>query len=150
MITLKNTFFFLLILFLSTVVLDGCKKSVEPEEDHAEAEGLVLRMNGVDIVTVREGQVTGEITVKAGTETDHINVFFLDEHGDRFQPDDPEKDLDWGIADATVADIERDAGEKWEIHVKGLKAGDTTVEIRLLHAGHADFRTPPIPIRVTP
>ncbi len=134
----------------SLLVLSSCKDNpVEEDDDHAEAEGLVLRSSGVDVVTVREGRVTGEITVRVNTSTDHLTVYFLDHNGNRFQPTEADKDLRWVIADTTVAQIEREAGEKWDIHVHGKKVGQTNVELQLLHAGHVDFRTPPIPIRVT-
>jgi hypothetical protein len=130
--------------------LGGCKDNpVEPDETHAEAEGLVLRMNGVDIVIVREGTVTGHISVPNGTETDHIDVYFLDHADTRFRPEGSEYDLGWSIADTSVAAIERDPGEKWGIHVIGKAVQTTSVEIRLLHHDHADFRTPSIPIHVT-
>jgi hypothetical protein len=129
----------------------ACKKNpVNPDDDHADAEGLVLRMNGVDIVTVKEGQVSGSISVKVGEETDHIAVYFLDDHNDRFQPTGKDYSLGWALGDETVAGVYRDPGEEWEIHIVGKKVGQTTIEIRLLHVGHVDFRTPPIPINVTP
>lgn len=138
---------FLMILLFT---LGGCKDNpVEPEEGHAEAEGLVLRMNGVDIVTVREGVVTGQVTVVNGTETDHIDVYFLDHNGTRFRPEGDDHDLGWAIADTSVAGIERDPGEKWGIHVIGKSVQSTTVELRILHHDHIDFRTPAITIQVT-
>ncbi len=143
----------ILILILALLVgsLAACKKNpVEPDDDHAEAEGLVLRMNGVDIVTVKEGRVTGGISVKVGTETDHIEVYFLEHDGDRFQPTGNDFSLGWAMADATVAEVELEAGKKWDIHIQGKKVGQTTLELRLLHVGHVDFRTPPIPVTVTP
>ncbi|MBM4159851.1 MAG: hypothetical protein FJ217_02000 [Ignavibacteria bacterium] len=148
--SLKNYSFAFFTTLLAIFVINGCQKSVEPDPDHAEAEGLVLRMNGVDFVTVKEGKVTGKITVKVGTETDHIDIYFLDAGGNRFRPEGSEFDLGWEFADASIAEVERDEGAKWEMHVLGKKIGDTTIELRILHAGHVDFRTPPIPVTVTP
>lgn len=146
---LKNRYSVFLAMVLAIFVIAGCKKSVEPDHEHAEAEGLVLRMNGVDFVSVKEGKVTGQITVKVGTETDHIDIHFLEPDGDRFQPEGSEYELGWEFADASIAEVERHEGAKWEMHVHGKKTGTTTLELRILHAGHVDFRTPPIPVVVT-
>ena len=145
----RNTLILILALLVGS--LAACKKNpVEPDDDHAEAEGPVLRMNGVDIVTVKEARVTGGIRVKVGTETDHIEVYFLNHDGNRFQPTSKDFALGWAMADETVAGVELEAGKKWDIHIHGKKVGQTTLELRLLHVGHVDFRTPPIPVTVNP
>jgi hypothetical protein len=139
-----------LIFVLLVVSLAACKNPVERDDDHAEAEGLVLRMNGVDIVTVKEGRVTGGISVKVETETDHIEIYFLNPHGERFKPTGDSYSLGWAMTDQTIADVKQEPGKKWEIHIRGKKVGQTMLELRLLHAGHVDFRTPQIPVTVTP
>jgi hypothetical protein len=118
-------------------------------DDHEEAEGLVISRGSNDLVTVSEGTVTGSLSVKADQRTENLTIWFLDADGDRFQPDDTTKTLEFTVAKSDIAEIEREAG-RWTFQLKGKSAGSTTLEVRLMHAGHPDFRTPAIPVTVTP
>ena len=145
---LSTVVFFSLLCSLTLLSCDD--NPVEDDDhDHAPAEGLVLEMNGTALVTVHEGQVTGTITVAAGEKTDHITVEFTDHDGQHIHTDElgSEFSLGWTIADEAVAEFEHEG--RWGLHIHGLTAGNTTLEIRLNHGEHADFRTPAIPIQVT-
>ena len=37
---------------------------------------------------------------------------------------------------------------KFEFQLRGLKVGETTIELQVTHDDHVDFRTIPIPVRV--
>ena len=67
----------------------GCSEDnpVEPTETHNEAEGLILRTDGQDLVIVKEGTVkSGQITVNVDSQTPTIKAVFLDEDDDEFEP----------------------------------------------------------------
>lgn len=131
-----------------SLLVSSCSNPVEDrDDDHEEAEGLVLTLSGTDVVTVKEGKVTGSITVTDNQKTPMIDVFFLDTEGKRFQPSDTLKTLEWSFAASDIAEAEQE-GERWKIRFKGRAVGQTTFELRLMHGGHADFRTPQIPITV--
>lgn len=148
------------LLGLSTLLLilwTGCADNpVTPAEEHFEARGLALRINGVDTVVVDSNRLKqGRIMIKAGTETDHISIQFIRESdGTRGVPPDTETEfqLGWTIADTTIANLERDDDHdgKWAFHLHGLKPGSTTLVLKLLHGDHPDFQTLPIPIEVVP
>jgi hypothetical protein len=121
--------------------------AVLADGDHHDAEGLVLRQGGVDIVTVWEGVVFGEIEVHHGETTAPIAVFFLDDDGDEFVPDDPDFSLGWVIGDETLIVI--DLVGDWVFTVTGHLEGTTTLTLMLMHDGHADFMSPPIELAVT-
>ncbi len=117
------------------------------DEDHQDAEGLVLRQGGVDIVTVWQGAVFGEIEVHHGETTVPIAVFFLDDDGDEFVPDDPDFSLGWTLGDPTLVEV--DLVGDWVFTVTGHLEGTTTLTLMLMHDGHSDFMSPPIELAVT-
>ena len=122
---------------------------VTPHEEHNEAEGMVLKVNGANIVVVKEGKVeSGKVTVKTGESTAEITSRFLHHDGDEFIPDEEGSSLALEIADATIATAAVVSGKEWEFKVSGLKAGTTTMVVKLMHNDHADFTTPAITVEV--
>lgn len=144
----------LLLLVAALFTFSACdSNSVDDHEDeHADAEGLVLRASGQQIVEVKEGVVTGSITVQAGDETPLIVVEFRDHDGNEVHTEDlgSEFSLGYRFGDSSIAGWEQHEGENWEFHVLGLAEGTTTLELELLHGDHADFRTPTITVEVVP
>ena len=119
---------------------------VHVEEQHAEADGLVLRMGGEDIVTVWQGVAGGEIEVHHEEFTDPIEVFFLGPDSTLFQPDEPEFSLGAVIGDPAIAGHEELS--QWSFRLEGLLEGMTDLTLSLIHEGHADFTSPPLPVSV--
>lgn len=146
-ITVITTLSFILLL---AAILTGCKNSAATEEEHEDFPvGIVLKMNGEEIVRYENGSASGSIEVAEGEETALISIYFLAEDGDEFQPDEPEHSLSWVIEDESVAEVERHAEDgKWSFHVVGLASGSTTVTFQLLHGDHSDFEASGIPINV--
>lgn len=148
----KFRFTALFFMMASLVLFSACDDNPadDDHDEHADAEGLVLRANGQQIVEVKEGVVTGSITVEAGDETALIQVEFRDHDGHEVHAEDldAEFSLGYSFGDASIAGWEQHDGERWEFHVLGLAAGTTTLELQLLHNDHADFRTPPITVEV--
>jgi len=140
-----------LILLIISLFITGCDHGHDHDHNgHADAEGLVLVMNGVEIVKVWEGKVTGKITVKAGEETPLIRTFFLDDHQDRFAPEEKDFFLMNEIANTDIAEFEQHSSDgKWNFHIEGKSAGSTTIVLKLMHVDHVDFLTPPVTIEVT-
>ncbi len=124
----------------------------EPHHEHFEASGLVLINSGERFFKVFQGEIVSEtkvLEVPLGELTDHYSIKFLDDHGDEFDPpDDPDKSLDWEIEDESITEVVQDEPGEWEFHLKGLKEGTTTIELRVLHIDHYGFRTPKIPVEV--
>ncbi len=117
---------------------------VHVEEHHVEADGLVLRQGGVDIVTVWQGVVTGQLSLQPGIWTPEITVMLLDPAGVEFQPDEPEFSLGWALGDTTIADVE--LMDVWSFRMAGETNGATGLTLSVLHEGHADFSSAPIPV----
>lgn len=160
MTLLKNTFLYAsLLLFLSTGILacgdnpvDSGEDDDDDQEEHSEAHGLRLILDGVEVYRVLEGQVSCQqepcrIDVMEGDETALITVEFLDDDGQEIHEEDLEEDYSLGveIADPDVADFEQGEDEGlWTLRIVGRLAGETRMKVELLHAGHADFTTPPL------
>lgn len=149
--------FLLFVILVAFIFVIGCDKdnpvNEDEHSDHAEAVGLVITQNDSEIVRYEEGVVTGAIAVQAGEETGLLFVEFIAEDGDLFSPDSDHHSLDWTVADQTVAqatlsETQDNDADAWKFSVAGLKAGETTIEIKILHEDHSDFVSLPIGIQV--
>ena len=145
-----STITLLLALIASLVTLSACNNPASSEEEnHEEPVGIVLKMNGQEIVRYDENGVTGEIEVAVGEETTLISLYFLAEDGDEFQPDEPEYSLQWKDINTAIADVEQHSEDgKWAFHIYGEAQGNTSVVFQLFHDDHSDFDTQPIPVVV--
>jgi len=150
----KNRYLRLLpILALTLFMTMGCDKDnpVEPDdhdEEHAEAEGLIIKNSGAEIVRYEKGNVTGEIEVDEGEMTALLLVKFINLEGALFVPEGDEYSMQYEIADTSIAGVVQHAGEDWEFHIKGKEHGETTIVLKIFHGDHADFISKPIPIHV--
>lgn len=141
----------IVVLFMVLFLLTGCGNEdnpVEPHESHNEAEGLLLKAGSDTLVLVQEAEVKqGKLTVKTGEQTPEISVIFLAPDGDEFTPTEEESSLSLEFTDTSIA--EAAISQEWSFILQGVKAGQTTVEIQLIHGDHADFKTPLIPVEVS-
>ena len=143
----KNVFALLLIATLSI----SCSNSASTEEEvHQDAEGFVLKLNGDNIVEKFPNQdlVNNFPEIDVNDETALIEVFFIDDDGNEFVPDEPEVFLDFEISDTNIIEIEQHDGELWEFHVLGLQEGTSDLTLLLMHDDHPDFESPAINISV--
>ncbi|MCH2663482.1 hypothetical protein MK139_04005 [bacterium] len=150
---------FLALAFTMVAVFAGCGSDdpTSTQEVHYEAEGLVLVDSGVRFFRYFQGNIdsTGNnashLEAKVGELTNHWGIRFLDSAGSELAPPKtPEWKFTWVIADPTVLEVFQDPGEEgdFEFHLRGLKAGETTIILEITHGEHADFRTKPIPVHV--
>jgi hypothetical protein len=120
-------------------------------EEHAEAIGLIIRNSGAEIVRYENGKISGEIDVGHGKETALLSVRFIAEDGDLFTPHtDDGFSLGWEIVDETVAKVDWHPEDgAWAFHIVGEADGKTTIRLKIMHEGHADFVSMPIEIHVS-
>jgi hypothetical protein len=135
-----------LVCFILPFSLTACSDDDEEMmEEHAEADGLILRLGGSSIAMVDGAAVTGGIAVPTGGATQAIDIAFLDEDGDEFTPDE-EMTLDVTVADTGGAtDTQVDL---WSFRLNGVSAGSTTLTVTIIHEGHSDYTSPAIPVTV--
>ena len=170
---------FTLLLLAFVVLFAACGEDDNPVADeepfHADADGFVLKVDGNQIYRQFEGEHEGSITLKVGEELD-VLAMFLDHDGDEFLPEGPEEEegheghdhgdeevfaLALSEFDSSIIEIhlhehegdahEEDLAEQFTFEVVGLKAGETTAKLQLLHGDHPDFTGALlIPVTVTP
>ena len=131
------------------LVLGACSDPMEPDDDHAEPEGVELILGG-SVIASYDGDTqtwTGELEVDEGEETAHISVRFVDHDGDPIPLDDHFY-LEVDIEDESIAEFEQDTPGEFGGHLHGHMEGDTDVTFKLMHgevgSGHADFITEPV------
>lgn len=124
------------------------------DDDHAEPEGVQLRLSGATVATYDgdDQAWTGGLTVAVGEETAHIGVIFVDHDGDPIPLDD-DMYLDVVVEDEAIAEFEQDEPGEFGGHLHGMDVGETEVRFRLMHgavgSGHADFETTGVTATVT-
>jgi hypothetical protein len=146
-----STFRFILQSSLLALFLISCDNPVEDDHDHADIQGLVLMMEGQELVVVEDATVTGSITVAEGQETPGITVEWRDGDGEHFHDEDldPDLTLEHASINEAIAEFGQHEGDdRWTFHIHGESAGSTSIELQLFNVDHVDFRTPPIPIVV--
>jgi hypothetical protein len=131
------------------LALAGCGDDVTGVDEHGDAVGVELVMNGVVVATFSfvSNTWTGEMEVAEGEETPHISVNFVDEDGDVIDYD-ADFYLDVDVEDETVAEFEQDTPGEFGGHLHGVAVGETDVTFSLMHgtigSGHADLVTAPV------
>lgn len=130
----------LIILVAVLPFMGGCSEDDNPITDdnekeiiHADADGFVLKVDGNEVYRQFKGEHTGELTLTVGEEI-AVQVSFLDDHEDEFQPGESEEEDD--------DDHEHDNEEAELVYTLGLSEYDETIiEIHLgeddAH-GHSD------------
>jgi hypothetical protein len=114
--------------------------------EEQEAAGLVLRSGSADLANVWMDQVTGEVEVPIDALSELIEVTFLDPDSVEFQPPSPEHELGFTIADSSIAGFRAEG--VWSFRLEPKTEGETTLSLIILHEGHVDYTSPPIPVHV--
>jgi hypothetical protein len=123
----------------------------EPHEDHFEAEGMVFFQSGIKIAEIFRGVTIDTLFAEVNLEGPHTEVKFYDKDKRLLNPPDYKKTpMSWQIADTSVVRLKQHTGEEgsYEFHLVGKRVGVTNIEFLIMHAGHADFRSGKIPIKV--
>ena len=137
-------------LALWTLIGAGACSDPAGLDDHAEPEGVVLRI-GAQVVASYDGdtrQWTGDLSVAAGQSTGQIAVAFVDHDGDPVSTGSGYS-LEVDVANTAVAAFNPTAPGAFTGALQGKVAGQTTAVFKLMHGGHADFTTAPVTVRVT-
>lgn len=141
-----------MLLFL-IIITAACSESdpVIPQEEHFNAIGVVLRSSDTQLASILRGETSDTLRAAANVSGERIEVFFYDENEHIIDPPtDPNKTLSWEIGDAQVLELQQDAGQEggFAFHLNGIQPGVTTLELLIMHEGHADYRSGKIPVSV--
>ncbi|HVK39940.1 MAG TPA: hypothetical protein VNA88_15500 [Candidatus Kapabacteria bacterium] len=134
----------------------GCADNPVTPEEHFEARGVVLLRSiaGSDstIATVDTTHISGRIVIDTSAGQDFIVRFIADDGALGLPSPDAdgvwENDLSISVSDTTIAR----AGQvtRWGFRLNGIRPGATTLTVHLLHGGHDDYVSAPIPVVVEP
>lgn len=143
----------LFLLLFSSLIFISCEDDdpLTPEEDHLDAIGMVLYDSGIETARILRGVTTDTLVTTEGAMTSHLDVKFIDEDENIIDaPETNNHQLEWKIDDPEIASIWQHEGEEgsFEIHLQGLKEGETKIEFFVMHEGHADYRSGKFPIRI--
>ena len=125
----------------------------DDDDDASGVEGVQLVLR-TDTIAIYDGDTemwsdTVEVNVGVGP---HIDVQFVDHDGDAVELGD-DYYLELESQDESIARFIQDDPGGFGIHIRGIAAGEETgMVFRLMHgavgAGHADFETEPLRVRV--
>jgi hypothetical protein len=141
---------FLALSFL-VLTVTGCEDDhLHPAGDHFEAIGVVLYRGDTAVLSILRGVTSDTLTIASGVTGEDYDVRFYDEDERIVDADDDLTTLGWEVGDTSILDVVQDAGKegKFEFRLRGKAPGNTTLELQILHEGHADFRSGKIPVRV--
>ncbi len=131
----------------------GCgSDGVSPEEHHAPA-GVAVWAGEDRLLEVVGQEVEGELRVQAGSETELLEVVFLDEAGVPV-PQEPGTYLEVEVEDTQVAAWHASNPGDFSARLQGIGVGSTQAVFRLMHgmigSGHPDDVSPAVAVDVSP
>jgi hypothetical protein len=152
----NHKYLFLLLITFVSILLYSCSESnpTEPHHDHLEAEGIILKTSDTMYLKILDGKfVAGQNSIALTQDSSlKFSIYFLDHDGDIIDvtkdEEDADKKLTWVFDDNTIAKIDTAGYPKWTFSMKGLKRGETNVELQTYHVDHLDFRSIKIPVIV--
>ena len=147
---IKKPVFYLSISFL-LLIFTSCSDDdpVSEQENHFEAIGTVIYdATGAEIVRILRGVTSDTLTAQVGVLSDHYRVKFIndDETIVDAPEDEPDNSMEVTITDTDLLETETDVPGGYEFHLRGKAAGETSIEIKILHSGHSDYRSGLIPV----
>lgn len=139
--------FIVLLLGLGLMVNVACSNEESDHHHHVEARGVVLFMNGVEIVRLDSTILTGQITISANQQvSEPIEVKFIkdDVNRDLFQPEGDKHWMKVTVSDTAIIGLRLAGGleNKWKFRLIGKKTDTTDIRIQIYHIDHPDFTTP--------
>jgi len=146
------------IIFFPALIINGCGEDsvTTPQSEHFEPAGLFILPEGSStdtLLAVFNAVVRSGDTLKApfNALSAKWNVFFWDANKSVLTPPtDGSNTLGFTLFNSTVIETQMDSPNDWAFRLKGLSLSpDTTsMQIKILHQGHADFTTPYVPVKV--
>jgi hypothetical protein len=135
----------------------GCADNPVTPEEHFEVRGVTLVRADSTVATVDSNRVTGRVALDSVGATVRYDVRFILEDGTIAGPADAHDEhgetlygLDVRVADSSVARVTLLDEHDWEVTLGAERVGATILTIHLLHGGHDDFVSLPIPVVVEP
>ncbi len=147
-----------ILIAIFSIFATSCEKHPHSHEEHFEPVGIVVKdaTKGI-FMKIFEGKIDTNYNKEVvlnfdelkDSESDEYEIGFLGKDGKEIaNPTSSSYKLELVFADKTIAELYQHDGEQWAFHIKALKKGETNFEIKVLHAGHSDFKTPSIKLNI--
>ncbi len=141
---------------INIVYLTGCSEDTvqTPQSAHFQASGLIIYNETLSdtILYYHNGVLKpgfDSLFVPFNALSGHWTIKFLDANKIQLEPPSgPNHTLGWLIDDPNMLELYRHGNDIWEFHLKGKALGTTKIKFQILHEGHADFQTIPIPVKI--
>lgn len=134
-------------LFLVVGCSDDDNNPVHGDDDHFHAVGSKLVVNGEDLIvsdTADSSDVIGVIELEEGEESDHMQVWFLNDENEWYYPgNDPDSYSDYQL-ELVIGNGDLIDGqvEGWELHLSGMNEGSSWIRVRVKHEDHYGYISP--------
>lgn len=146
----------ILLLSIIPILYTGCSDDTvqTPQSEHFQASGLIIYNETLSdtILYYYNGALKvgyDTLFVPYNALSGHWTMKFLDANKNRLEPpSDPNHTLGWLIDNPDLLELYRHGSDIWEFHLKGKGLGSTNIKFQILHEGHADFQTIPIPVLI--
>lgn len=135
------------LLFLLLLVFAGCKE--HHHDDHAEVSGFKLIRNNTVIAQQTGTVVTGSVSLSLAGSNLPITVVFQDDDGHDITEMEEEATLLVESSSPTIFGVNRGAAE-WQFSLMPGSAGSAHLVVNIMHSGHKDFESRPVPVTVGP
>ena len=153
-------YLFLSLMFVLTLLFGGCgDDKISGQEEHYDAVGIVIYQSGVKVLDYygpdyQAGDAIAYMDTLRGSIglNPHWNAKFYNDDEEEI---DPPLTPDEGGQQTLAAVFDPELGELWwhdnedghfEFHLRGLQSGNGTIAFKVMHLGHSDFTTLPIPL----
>lgn len=137
---LKLSVFAVSALFLFTACSDD-----DHDHDHLDAAGFDVLLNNEVVLSQRGTTVTGTLSIRAGETSPSMTVEFVDAEGHEIHIHDDDYSLGVVSSNQAVATV---AVTGMDFTVQGVTAGTVNLTIGLMHAGHFDYESRPVPVTI--
>lgn len=117
------------------------------EEGEVEIDGFRITNGATVLVEQFEGTVEGALELEVAGALGPLQVAFLGADGSVVEPEEGAT-LDLVLASSTVARVAQEGLGPYAFTLDAIGAGETTLTLSLLHEGHTDFASLPVPVRV--
>ncbi len=111
-------------------------KIINQSGSHGAPIGAILEdeESGNILARIQDSTVTGQLSIAAGSTSDHIEITLFDANGVEFQPPVPPHSLNIVSGDESKLQIEQaSAEEPWAFKLIGVQSGTTTITIQIYH-----------------
>lgn len=134
-----------ILLLVLLLAFAGCKK--HHDDDHAEVYGFKLMRNSTVIAQQTGTVVTGSVTLSRTGTNLPITVMFQDEDGRDITDIEAGSTLLVESSAAGVVTAQMVSGQ-WQFNLTPVATGSANIVVNIMHSGHKDFESRPVPVTV--